>query len=162
KVRFELAQLNSVFSSQYLGTTGKRAPSRGRGTTHLIEKADREPAEIEKADREAEVEEADRDPEAKEADDDDDDVEEADGGAGELTINRRTEWQDNPTEDDKLTYSVPGGPVKLTMREVSSGFGMNGDENSGTFGLAPTLWGDATAKSKRVDWTVVNSSNFGV
>src|SRR5262249_9107220 len=94
KVRFELAQLNSVFSSQYLGTTGKRAPSRGRGTTHLIEKADREPAEIEKADREAEVEEADRDPEAKEADDDDDDVEEADGGARELTINRRTEWQD--------------------------------------------------------------------
>ena len=157
KVRFELAQLNSVFSSQYLWTTGKTAPSNGRGTTHLVEKADREPPKVEEADGDPEAEEAD---DVEEADD-----EKADRKPRELTINRRTDWDANPIEDDKLTYSAPGSTVKLTMREVSSftGFGMNGDENSRAFGLAPMLWGDdATARSKKFDWTVVNSMNFGV
>jgi hypothetical protein len=102
-----------------------------------------------------------------------------------LTATRRIDWQANPVEDDKLTYSAPGSSAKLTMREAYSaglgpalsgfgtnragpafslGFGMNGDENSGAF--SPTgalLWGgDATARSQRLDWTFVHLENFEV
>ena len=90
-----------------------------------------------------------------------------------LKITRRTDWQANPVEDSKLTYSAPGSAVRLTAREASSagfagthfanGFGLNRDENSEPFGLAPTSWGaNALAKSQRVDWTLINLKNFGV
>jgi hypothetical protein len=113
-------------------------------------------------------------------------VEERVGEPPGLTITRSTDWQANPVEDDKLTYSAPGGTVKLTVREAYSagfagpaftpGFGtnfagqtlipgleMNHEENSEPFGLTPAQLGaDRMAKSQRLDWTVVNFKNFGV
>ena len=47
-------------------------------------------------------------------------VEQQSSEAPGLTITRRTEWQANPVEDSKLTYSAPGSAVKLTVREASS------------------------------------------
>jgi hypothetical protein len=90
-----------------------------------------------------------------------------------LKITRRTDWQANPVEDNMLTYAAPGSAVRLTVREASSagfartdftgGFGLTNEETSGPFGLSPTAWGaNATAKSQRVDWTLVNLKNFGL
>jgi hypothetical protein len=156
------AELNSSFSSQFIWSAGEREPSSAKGATRLVEKADRQPPEVEEADRDPESGEPD---DVDDADDEKADDEKADGKPRELTIARRTDWDASPIEDDKLTYSAPGSPVKFTMREVSSftGFGMNDHQNSGAFALAPMLWGDdATARSKRVDWSVVNSRDFGV
>jgi hypothetical protein len=90
-----------------------------------------------------------------------------------VKITRRTDWQANPVEDNKLTYSAPGSAVRLTVREASSagfaetdftrGFGLNNDETSGPLGLTPAEWGaNAMAKSQRVDWTLVNLKSFGM
>ena len=38
-----------------------------------------------------------------------------------LTLTTRTGWQTNPVEDSKLTYSATGSPLKLTVRQASSG-----------------------------------------
>jgi hypothetical protein len=100
-------------------------------------------------------------------------VEERVGEPPGLTITRSTDWQANPVEDDKLTYSAPGGTVKLTVREAYSagfagpaftpGFGMQDNENSGPFGLSSVPLGAAAmARSQKVDWTIVNLENFGV
>src|SRR5262249_42032454 len=32
------------------------------------------------------------------------------------TVTRRIDWQANPVEDDKLTYTAPGSSAKLTVR----------------------------------------------
>ena len=139
--------------AQYLRRAENRAPSSGDGKIHLVE--------------------------------------DGGGKAAEPTITRRTDWQASPVEDDKLTYSAPDSSVKLTTREVSvfTGFGSslagpafsrgfgtnfagpafspvlgtNGGENSRPFGLTPAMWDDdATARSKRLDGTLVNLNNFGV
>ena len=99
-------------------------------------------------------------------------VEQQSNEAPGLTITSRTEWQANPVEDNKLTYSAPGSAVKLTVREASSagfsrtfahGIGLNNDETSGPFGLTSAPWGtNALARSQRVDWTLVNLKNFGI
>ena len=100
-------------------------------------------------------------------------VEEQSGQPPGLKITRHTDWEANPVEDNKLTYSAPGSSVKFTVREANSsgfagsaftpGFGMQGDENSGAFGLTPVPWGaTAMARSQKVDWTLVNLKNFGV
>jgi hypothetical protein len=80
-----------------------------------------------------------------------------------LKIVRKTDWQDNPVEDEVLTYSAPGRVVRLTTREVSSaGFaGTNfvrdlslasNEETSQPFGLtAMDVGGSAMAKSQRVE-----------
>jgi hypothetical protein len=91
----------------------------------------------------------------------------------DLQIVRHTDWQANPVEDNKLTYSTPGSAVQLTVREASSagfagtdfarGFGLNNDDNADPTGLTPTPWGaNAMAKSQKVDWTIVNLKNLGV
>lgn len=91
----------------------------------------------------------------------------------DLKITRHTDWEGNPVEDNKLTYSAPGSAVRLTVREASSaGFAgtnfardlsLNQDDTSEPFGLTPTAWGaDAMAKSEKVDWTLVDLKNFGV
>ena len=100
-------------------------------------------------------------------------VEEQSGQPPGLKITRHTDWEANPVEDNTLTYSAPGSSVKFTVREANSagfagsaftpGFGMQGDENSGAFGLTPVPWGaTAMARSQKVDWTLVNLKNFGV
>ncbi len=90
-----------------------------------------------------------------------------------LTVTRRTDWEDNPVEDKELTYSAPGGAVRLTLREASSAglfgtnfsprFNTNADKTSEPFGLASTERPTNTmAKSQKVEWTVVDWKNFGV
>jgi len=89
------------------------------------------------------------------------------------TITRRTDWQDNPVEDKQLKYSALGGTVRLTVREASSAgfvgtnfaptFNLNKNETSQPFGSASTgLPANTMAKSKRVDWDVFSSTDFGV
>jgi hypothetical protein len=94
-------------------------------------------------------------------------------GSPGLKIERKTSWQDNPVEDDTLTYSTPGNAVRFTTREVSSaGFaGTNfvrdlsptNETTSQPFGLTATELSDnAIAKSQRVDWKLVDLKDFGV
>ena len=100
-------------------------------------------------------------------------VEEQSGQPPGLKITRHTDWEANPVEDNTVTYSAPDSSVKFTVREANSagfagsaftpGFGMQGDENSGAFGLTPVPWGaTAMARSQKVDWTLINLKNFGV
>jgi hypothetical protein len=100
-------------------------------------------------------------------------VEQKSSEASGLTIARRIEWEANPVEDSKLTYSAPGSAVKLTVRKASSagflrtnfahGIGVNNEETSGPFGLSPGLGGAiSSAQSQRVDWTLVNLKSFGI
>jgi hypothetical protein len=112
-------------------------------------------------------------------------VEQQDPKPPEFTVTRRIDWQANPVEDDKMTYSAPRSSAKLTVREAysaglapaftgfgangagpafSPGFKMNGGDNSRLLSPNPALlWGsDATARSQRLDWTFVNAKNFGV
>ena len=100
-------------------------------------------------------------------------VEEQSGQPPGLKITRHTDWEANPVEDNTVTYSAPDSSVKFTVREAHSagfagsaftpGFGMQGDENSGAFGLTPVPWGaTAMARSQKVDWTLINLKNFGV
>jgi hypothetical protein len=153
KFRPEPKQRNSSVGpdqAAYLWTMGKRAQVSGGGTIDFVEDGGQKPSG--------------------------------------LTVTRRADWQTSPVEDDKLIYSAPGSSLKLTTREVSTftgfgtnsafgrgsvtnfagpssspGFGTNGNENSGPFGLTPALWGaDATARSQRLDWTLVNLRNFGM
>jgi hypothetical protein len=94
-------------------------------------------------------------------------------GSPGLRIVRKTDWQDNPVEDQTLTYSTQGNAVRLTTREVSSaGFAgtnfvrdlsLNDEATSQPFGLTATELGDnAIAKSQRVDWRLVDLKDFGV
>ena len=85
------------------------------------------------------------------------------GEAPELTVTRRTDWQANLVDDYKLTYSAPDAALKLSMREASSagfaGRAFSGFATSNDF--APEQWGtDATARSQRLDWTVLKATNF--
>jgi hypothetical protein len=91
--------------------------------------------------------------------------------APELKVVRKTDWQGNPVEDNTLTYSAPGSGVRVTVREASSagfvgagfapGLGPADADTSGPFG--PTAWNDnATAKSQKVDGTLVNLKDFGL
>jgi len=117
-------------------------------------------------------------------------AEDGSGEPAEPIITHRTDWQANPVEDNKLTYSTPDSSVKLTTRDVSvTGFasnpagvafshgvgtnfagpafsplfGTNGGENSTQLSLTPATWDeDARARSKRVDGTLVKLDNFGV
>jgi hypothetical protein len=90
-----------------------------------------------------------------------------------LTVTRYRDWQFRSFEDNKLTYSDPNGPIKVMVREASSaGFaarnfmrsaGVSNDGTSGPFGLTASDWrADSMARSQRVDWTLVNSKNFGL
>lgn len=78
-----------------------------------------------------------------------------------LTVTKRADWQDQPVEYKELKYSAPGGAVRLSVREASSG-GLLGT-NLASFGLASTDWPTNTmAKSQKVDWTIVDLKSFGV
>jgi hypothetical protein len=85
-------------------------------------------------------------------------------------VTRRFDWASNrPVEDHEVTYSASGSPSKLTVREArSNGFSLSGiapefatnsETNSRLFGLTAT---DATARSQRFDWSVINEKNFGL
>ena len=100
-------------------------------------------------------------------------VEQQSGETPSLTLNRRLDWQENPVEDNQLTYSVPGSAVRLTVREASSArfagtsftrnFSLSSEDTTRPFGLAPELCcAGAEAKSQKVDWTLVDLKNFGV
>jgi hypothetical protein len=91
----------------------------------------------------------------------------------ELTVTHKTDWQTNPVDDNTLTYSAPGGGMRLTVREASSGgfvssgfatsFGATNEETTDNSGLATTAWDDtAKAQSEKVDWTLINQKNFGL
>ena len=86
-----------------------------------------------------------------------------------LTLTTRTGWQTNPVEDSKLTYSATGSPLKLTVRQASSGgfagraFTPGANFVDPAFGISPMQWGDdATARSQRLDWTLLKFTNFEV
>jgi hypothetical protein len=83
-----------------------------------------------------------------------------------LTLTTRTGWQTNPVEDSKLTYSATGSPLKLTVRQASSGGFVGRAFTAGAdpaFGISPMQWGDdATARSQRLDWTLLKFTNFEV
>ena len=88
-----------------------------------------------------------------------------------VKITRRTDWQANPVEDNTLTYSAPGSATRLTMRAASSagfvgddfasGFNLTNAETSMSFGRSANVWNGNTAKSQKIDWTLVNRKNFG-
>ena len=78
-----------------------------------------------------------------------------------LTVTKRADWQDQPVEDKELKYSAPGGAVRLSVREASSG-GLLGTSLA-SFGLGSTDWPTNTmAKSQKVDWAIVDLSSFGL
>jgi len=89
-----------------------------------------------------------------------------------LTVTGHSDWLDNPVEDKKLTYSAPGAGVRLTVREASSaGFVStnfnrdvrpNNDRAAEPFGLAMSELPTNAAISQKLDWTVVDSKNFGM
>jgi hypothetical protein len=82
----------------------------------------------------------------------------------DVKVTRRTDWQANPVQDNTLVYSVPGSAVRLTLREASSGgFLVDHDQVSAPFGLSQSAWdGNATAKSQKIEWTLIDSKNFGL
>jgi hypothetical protein len=90
-----------------------------------------------------------------------------------LTITRHRDWQFGSFEDNKLTYSDPNSPIKVTVRESSSaGFaaqnfvrssGESNENTPGPFGLTVSDSGvDSMARSQRVDWTLLDTKSFGV
>ncbi len=99
-----------------------------------------------------------------------DSVEQQHQQTSSLTVTTRSDWQDNPVEDKQLKYSAPGGAVRLTVREASSAsllgtnFGPDfSNDTSERFGLALTKQpNNTTAKSQKIEWSVVDSTNFGL
>jgi hypothetical protein len=88
-----------------------------------------------------------------------------------LTVTGGTDWQGNLVEDNKLVYSPRESGVRVSIREASSaGFvqGFSRDLTPATnqagqpVGLAAGELSTTTAISQKVDWTVVNSKNFGL
>ena len=78
----------------------------------------------------------------------------------------RTDWQGNLVEDNKLTYTPRGTAVRLTVREASSaGFLKTNFSDAGTsasFEQVPNERPINSAISQKMDWTVVDSKNFGM
>jgi hypothetical protein len=83
-----------------------------------------------------------------------------------ITVTGRTDWQSNLVEDNKLTYAVRGTGVRLTVREASSagflGTNFSGTDTSPSFAQAPNERPVNSAISQKMDWTVVDSKNFGM
>jgi hypothetical protein len=80
-----------------------------------------------------------------------------------MKVTRQTEWQANPVEDTKLTYSGANDSFRLTVRQASSGGFV---ETISLWRFEPNAedWHrlHKTARSERIDWALFDAKDFGL
>jgi hypothetical protein len=80
-----------------------------------------------------------------------------------MKVTRQTEWQANPVEDTKLTYTGANDSFRLTVRQASSG-GFVETNSLWSFEPSAEDWHrlHKTARSERIDWALFDAKDFGL